>query len=108
LQVVDAPKGDAANRVHIDLTPNEGMDRAIEQIVALGGSVKKAPSLYPRPGSHGDEPPVLDWAVMQDPFGNEFCLVDDLTDSQIDAVLQATKSGAATDEAWRAAALKTV
>ena len=28
--------------------------------VALGGSVKKPPSLYPRPGSHGDEPPVLD------------------------------------------------
>jgi hypothetical protein len=42
---------------------------------------------------------------MQDPFGNEFCLVDDLTDDQIDAVEEATKNGASTDEEWRAAAL---
>jgi len=60
LQVVDTAKANAANRVHIDLTPNEGMDRAIEEIVALGGSVKKPPSLYPRPGSHGAEPPVIE------------------------------------------------
>lgn len=104
LQVVDAPKGQAANRVHIDLTPNEGMDRAIEQIEALGGSVKKPPSLYPRPGSHGGEPPALDWAVMQDPFGNEFCLVAELTPAEVDAVARATASGASTDQEWRLAA----
>jgi hypothetical protein len=40
---------------------------------------------------------------MQDPFGNEFCLVDDLTDSQIEAVAKATAAGASTDEEWRAA-----
>ena len=107
LHVVDTRKGDSANRVHIDLTPNEGMDRAIERIVALGGSVKKPPSLYPRPGSHGDEPPVLDWAVMQDPFGNEFCLVSELTDVEIEAVLQATRAGASTDHEWRVAAGRT-
>ena len=66
--------------------------------------MKKAPSLYPRPGSHGDEPPIIDWAVMQDPFGNEFCLVDDLTDAQIEAVVRATDAGASTDEECRAAA----
>jgi catechol 2,3-dioxygenase-like lactoylglutathione lyase family enzyme len=107
LQVVDRPKGDHANRVHIDLTPNEGVDRAIETILALGGSLKKAPSLYPRPGSHGDEPPELDWAVMQDPFGNEFCLVSPLTDAEAAAVLEAARAGASTDHEFRVAAGRT-
>ena len=107
LQVIKEPKGPTANRVHIDLTPREGIDRAIEQIVALGGSVKKPPSLYPRPGSHGTEPPVIDWAVMQDPFGNEFCLVSELTDAEIDAVLEATRAGASADHEWRIAAERT-
>ncbi len=107
LQVVDSPKGEAANRVHIDLTPNEGVDRAIDQIVALGGSVKKPASLYPRPGSHGDEPPVIDWAVMQDPFGNEFCLITVLTDAEVNAVEQAALAGPGDDQYWRAAAGKT-
>jgi predicted enzyme related to lactoylglutathione lyase len=105
LQVVKGRKEKNPNPVHIDVTPNEGIDDAISRIVALGGSVKKPPSLYPRPGSHGDEQPVIDWAVMQDPFGNEFCLVDDLTDAQIEAVIEATAAGASTDEEWRAAAL---
>jgi predicted enzyme related to lactoylglutathione lyase len=104
LQVVKSRKGDHPNRAHIDVTPNDGIDEAISRIVALGGAVKKPPSLYPRPGSHGDEPPIIDWAVMQDPFGNEFCLVDDLTDAQIEAVVAATDAGASTDEEWRAAA----
>lgn len=107
LQVVDTSKGAQANRVHIDLTPIEGVDRAIEQIVALGGSVKKPPSLYPRPGTHGNEPPALDWAVMQDPFGNEFCLVDELTQDEINAVLEAMNGGASTDREWRVAAGRT-
>lgn len=107
LQVVDEPKGAAANRVHIDLTPNEGMDRAIEQIVALGGSVRKPPSLYPRPGSHGDEPPSIEWAVMQDPFGNEFCLVDALTPEEREAVMRAARAGPGTDHDWRVAAGRT-
>lgn len=107
LQVVDTPNGEWTNRVHIDLTPNEGVDRAIEQIVALGGSVKKSPTLYPRPGSHGNDPPVIDWAVMQDPFGNEFCLVSELIQEEIEAVLEATKAGASTDHEWRVAAGRT-
>jgi catechol 2,3-dioxygenase-like lactoylglutathione lyase family enzyme len=107
LQVVDTSKGDATNRVHIDITPQNGMDDAIERIVAIGRRVKKPPSLYPRPGSHGDEPPVLDWAVMQDPFGNEFCLVSALTDVEAAAVMQATRNGASTDHDWRVAAGRT-
>ena len=107
LHVVHTPKAESANRVHIDLTPNEGMDRAIERIVALGGSVKKPPSLYPRPGSHGDEPPELDWAVMQDPFGNEFCLVSELTETEATAVIAAARAGASTDHEYRVAAGRT-
>ena len=50
LQVVDGSKGELPNRAHIDLTPNTGIDDAITKILELGGSVKKPPSLYPRPG----------------------------------------------------------
>jgi catechol 2,3-dioxygenase-like lactoylglutathione lyase family enzyme len=99
---IQAPDPDKPNQVHIDITPNHGVDRAIEAILELGGTVKKPPSLYPRPGSHGDERPLIDWAVMQDPFGNEFCLVDDLTPEQSLAAVNAV--GATTDHEWRAAA----
>ena len=96
-----APSHDNTNPVHLDVTPNDGVDAAIEEIVALGGSVKKPPSLYPRPGSRGDERPIIDWAVMQDPFGNEFCLVHELTDEQSNAAMAADVS---TDHEWRQAA----
>ena len=95
------PHPDRTNPVHLDIEPTDGIDAAIEQIVALGGSVKKSPSLYPRPGSHGSEPPLIDWAVMQDPFGNEFCLVDDLTKEQSMAAMAADTT---TDHGWRIAA----
>jgi hypothetical protein len=98
------PSHDTTNPVHLDITPNEGIDLAIEATVALGGRVKKPPSLYPRPGSHGNEPPIIDWAVMQDPFGNEFCLVDPLTEEQSKAAMEAD---ADTDAAWRRAAAVT-
>jgi catechol 2,3-dioxygenase-like lactoylglutathione lyase family enzyme len=101
---VGMPDHGRTNSMHIDVTPEAGIDRAIEQIVALGGSVKKPPSLYPRPGSHGKEPPVIDWAVMQDPFGNEFCLVYELTEEQSKAAMEAEAS---TDHGWRMAAGQT-
>lgn len=96
-----------ANRVHIDIWPNDGMDNAIADIVALGGSLKKPPSLYPRPGSYGDESPRLDWAVMQDPFGNEFCLVSVLTREESQAVQAAASDGDGDDQHWRAVAGRT-
>ena len=105
LQIVDEPKGEETNRVHIDITPENGIDDAVRRIIALGGSVKKTPSLYPRPGKYGDEPPVIDWAVMQDPFGNEFCLVSNLTREESEAAMAAPD--ATTDEEWRAAAGRT-
>ncbi len=99
---IQAPDPGKPNQMHVDITPNKGVDAAIEEIVELGGTVKKRPSLYPRPGSHGDQRPRIDWAVCQDPFGNEFCLVVNLTDEQAIAAMAVT--GAATDHQWRAAA----
>ena len=99
---IQAPDPKKPNQVHIDITPNDGIDQAVKDIVELGGTVKKAPSLYPRPGSHGDHRPLIDWAVMQDPFGNEFCLVDELTLEQSHAAMAAVD--ATTDHEWRTAA----
>ena len=99
---IQAPTAESPNQVHIDITPNNGIDQAIEEIIELGGRVKKPPSLYPRPGSRGDHRPLIDWAVMQDPFGNEFCLVENLTDNQSQAAMAATE--ATTDQQWRIAA----
>ncbi len=96
-----APSHSRTNPMHLDITPTHGIDKAIAQIVELGGTVKKPPSLYPRPRSHGEEPPVCDWAVMQDPFGNEFCLVVTLEEAQAQAAMAADAS---TDHAWRVAA----
>lgn len=90
------------NQMHIDITPNEGIDRAIEDTLRKGGTLKKEASLYPRPGSWGDHRPAIDWAVMQDPFGNEFCLVDDLTEEQSRAAMSVGFDR--TDREWRSAA----
>lgn len=101
---VAIPSHDRTNAVHIDITPRHGIDQAIEEIVALGGTIKKPPSLYPRPGAHKGHRPYIDWAVMQDPFGNEFCLVHNLTDEQSYAAL---KIHPGTDHQWRVAAGQT-
>lgn len=98
---LSAPSRHETNRVHIDIWPNDGMDTAIGDILAIGGSLRKPPSLYPRPGSHGDERPAIDWAVMQDPFGNEFCIVEELTSTQQAAAMAST---ATDDQALRVAA----
>lgn len=100
--VIQAPDPSRPNQVHIDITPAVSVDRAIEEILELGGTLKKPPSLYPRPRSRGDDRPVIDWAVLQDPFGNEFCLVSDLTLEQSLAAMAA--ADASTDHAWRVAA----
>lgn len=73
LHLVDTPKGDQVNRAHIDFWVRD-LDRAIEQVKELGGTLKLGPVLYPRPGAYRGELPRIDWAVMRDPFGNEFCL----------------------------------
>lgn len=101
---VGVPSHHRTNPVHLDITPIEGIDRAVREIVALGGTIKKPPSLYPRPGAHRDHRPLIDWAVMQDPFGNEFCLVKNLTEAQSMAAMDPALH---TDHEWRVAAGQT-
>lgn len=107
LHLVSTEKGEAANRCHVDIGVRD-VDRAIAQIEAIGGRLKRAPTIYPRPGSYPGEPPRIDWAVMQDPFGNEFCLVSRLSDDERQAVEQAAGSSpSGTDHDWRVAAGRT-
>ena len=43
---------------------------AVGQIEAIGGVVVRPPGRYAPDGTE-----LLEWAVMQDPFGNEFCII---------------------------------
>lgn len=103
LHRVRAPKTVGTNRSHVDITVDD-LDVAIGQIRAIGGRLKRAPTIYPRPHSYPGEPPVIDWAVMQDPFGNEFCLVRELSQSEATAVGAAGERGTGDDDHWRAVA----
>jgi len=100
LHRVSAAKGVETNRSHVDITVDD-LDVAIEQIEAIGGRLKRAPSIYPRPGSYAGEPPVIDWAVLQDPFGNEFCLVRELSPDEADAVEREGATTTGDDDHWR-------
>lgn len=103
LHLVSTTKGSEPNRGHIDIWVSS-IDDAIPRIEAIGGSVKKEPTIYPWPGSFPGEDPRIDWAVMRDPFGNEFCLVTILSAEQSRAVLDAAAEGPGDDRRWRAAA----
>lgn len=87
LHLVKTPKGTETNRGHVDIWVRD-VDVATAQVEALGGRVKRSPTIYPRPGSY-PEPPTLDWCVAQDPFGNEFCLITVLSPEQAQAVAAA-------------------
>jgi len=71
LQLVPEAKGDFKNRAHIDLTVDD-VDRATDEVVLLGGTVIKPNGPFPPDDTE------LEWAVVADPFGNEFCLIRDL------------------------------
>jgi predicted enzyme related to lactoylglutathione lyase len=64
---------------HLDLRVDD-VSAAAQQIVAVGGTVVRAPDVY-RP----DGEPMLEWAVMRDPFGNEFCIIRWPLDQQQDS-----------------------
>ena len=93
----------AANRGHIDITVDD-VDVAITQIEAIGGRLKYPPTVYPVPHAYEGARPVIDWAVMQDPFANEFCLVRELTRAEREALAVAAQHGPADDACWRAVA----
>ena len=71
LQLVPETKTALKNRVHLDITVDD-VGRAVKEVIALGGAVVKPPGLFP------EAEPVLEWTVMADPFGNEFCLIRDV------------------------------
>jgi predicted enzyme related to lactoylglutathione lyase len=51
------------NRLHLDLAPADGDQRAeVERLVVLGAKVL-------------DDPPDDPWIVLADPEGNEFCVL---------------------------------
>lgn len=100
---VDEPKGAETNRSHVDIWV-EDVDLAIDQIVELGGSLKQPPTIYPRPHSYPGETSLIDWAVMHDPFGNEFCLVSPLSREESKEVARAGEAGPGDDDRWREAA----
>ena len=63
---IPVPEGKTAkNRVHLDLSPEEGTrDEMVETAVAAGASVL---------GDHRD-PDGTGWVTLADPEGNEFCI----------------------------------
>jgi predicted enzyme related to lactoylglutathione lyase len=103
LHLVRTKKGPEPNRSHVDIWVRD-VDRAIEQVEAIGGRLKRSPTIYPRPGSYPGEEPRLDWAVAQDPFGNEFCLIRLLSQAERDAVAEAGRLGSGDDRHWRTVA----
>lgn len=54
---------------HIDLKVTN-VEEAIRKVEGIGGKLKQSIGLYP-----SDENPLLEWAVMEDPFGNPFCII---------------------------------
>jgi hypothetical protein len=93
----------AANRAHIDIGVDD-VDTAIAQVERIGGRLKYPPTLYPVPHAYEGARPLIDWVVMQDPFGNEFCLVRELTRAEGTALDAAAEHGPNTDAHWRAVA----
>ena len=61
LHLVRTTKGPDQNRSHVDISVPD-VDRAVEQIEAIGGRLKRTPTIYPRPGSYPGEDPLLEWA----------------------------------------------
>jgi predicted enzyme related to lactoylglutathione lyase len=79
LQLVPERKTALKNRAHPDFLV-EDVAAATAQVVGLGGSVVKEPGLFFEPGSPD---PVLEWAVVADPSGNEFCVIRELPEPNV-------------------------
>ena len=67
LQLVPEPSGSGGT--HVDFRVDD-VAGAVAEIEAIGGVLVRAPGMYAPDGTD-----VLEWAVMQDPFGNEFCII---------------------------------
>lgn len=69
LQLVPREQTTWIGGTHCDLRV-EDVAEAVRQAEEIGAVTVRQPGLYPSAQS-----PLLEWAVMRDPFGNEFCLV---------------------------------
>ena len=71
LQLVPERKTELKNRAHIDVTVTD-VNRAVEDVIGLGGSLIRAPVATPK------TEPLIQHAVVADPFGNEFCVIEEM------------------------------
>ena len=71
LQLVPERKTALKNRAHLDIGVDD-VPGAVAEVIALSGSVVRSPGVFP------EHDPEVEWAVVADPFGNEFCLIHDL------------------------------
>lgn len=69
LQLVPDLGSCGAGGAHIDVRVAD-VGTAVARIEGLGGTTVRAPGFY-RP----DGADLLEWAVMNDPFGNPFCVI---------------------------------
>lgn len=68
LQLVPEGQKPVHGGMHLDFRVDD-VAEAVRRIEEIGGVVVTPPAFHP------PDEPVLEWAVMQDPFGNDFCLV---------------------------------
>ena len=69
LQLVSDHQESWTGGTHLDFRV-EDVPLAVHRTEELGGVTLKPPAFYP-----DSESPYLEWAIMQDPFGNQFCFV---------------------------------
>lgn len=69
LQLVPVGQVSTHAGTHLDFRVDD-VPGAAEQIRTIGGSVVKPAGFYP-----SEDDALLEWAVVQDPFGNEFCII---------------------------------
>ena len=58
------------NRVHLDLLPDTTLEAEVERLTAAGATLVETlrdPETFVDP---------MHWAVLQDPEGNEFCVIE--------------------------------
>lgn len=69
LQQVPADQRSLDAGTHLDFRVVDVAD-AQRRIEAIGGTVVRSAGPFPDAAE-----PVLEWAVLEDPFGNEFCII---------------------------------
>lgn len=69
LQLVPPGRKNSHRGTHLDFRVDD-VAQAAREIEAVGGTTLRPPDIYETDGE-----PVLGWAIMEDPFGNEFCII---------------------------------